>query len=51
MSNSVRKRNQEKSGDPPPPTFSETLSRAFTSEAKWTDKVFMQIYVINIDNN
>ncbi|XP_060599084.1 GEL complex subunit OPTI-like [Ruditapes philippinarum] len=38
MSNSVRKRNQEKSGDPPPPTFSETLSRAFTSEAKWTDK-------------
>lgn len=38
MSTTVRKRNQDKTNDPPAPTISETLSRAFTAEAKWTDK-------------
>lgn len=38
MSGSVRKRGTDKSGDPPPPTISETFARAFTAEAKWTDK-------------
>ncbi|KAL4235483.1 hypothetical protein ACF0H5_007118 [Mactra antiquata] len=38
MSTSVKRRKDEKSADPPTPTFSETLSRAFTAEAKWTEK-------------
>ncbi|KAH3768524.1 respirasome Complex Assembly Factor 1-like [Dreissena polymorpha] len=38
MSSSTRKRNVEKTGETVAPTVSETISRAFTSEAKWTDK-------------
>jgi len=33
-----RKRNVEKTNDPPTPTISETFAKAFTAEAKWDDK-------------
>ena len=42
---SVRKRIVDKSSsEPPAPTIAETFARAFTSEAKWTDKVCHVIF-------
>lgn len=35
---SVRKRNTDKVTETVEPTIAETFARAFTSEAKWTDK-------------
>ncbi|KAH3768317.1 respirasome Complex Assembly Factor 1-like [Dreissena polymorpha] len=38
MSSSTRKRNVERTGETVAPTVSETIGKAFTSKAKWTDK-------------
>jgi len=46
MSTSARKRTVEKQSEPAGPTVKETLSRALTSEAKWTDKVFISAFFI-----